>query len=785
MGKKSKRKKARQTTAEVIAEMRPLEPEAAPVRSVISRWISLHVLLIILLSLLAYSNTFESSFYFDDKPVIVKNPIIKDLRYFAQPSSARNFGGNFEYQTFKRRYFGYLTFALNYRFAGLNVTGYHILNLLIHISTALLLYFFVIISFRTPFLRKSSIEYYARYIALFTALLFACHPLQTQAVTYIWQRVTSLSTMFYLLSLVAFIKWRLSREGTGQEEREEGQQTAEYSQQGREAGSRESKGRTIFLYLISLFFAVVAMKTKEIAFMLPVMLTLYEMIFFEGKMKKRVLYLIPFLLTMLIIPLTLISIDKPIGDLIGDASETIKGHTELSRGEYLLAEFRVLITYLRLIFLPVNQNLDYDYPRYYSFFNIEVFTSFVFLALLFGVSIYLLYRYRVSVPQTRLISFGIIWFFVNLLLESSVIPLNNVIFEHRMYLPSVGVFSALTVAIFMVINRWKEYSRIITVILALIIIALTGATYARNSVWKDGITLWQDVVSKSPNNARAYHNLGNGYSDQGLFEQAIEQYQISIRLSPVYPQVHYNLGVAYESIGMIGKAIEHSQIAINQKPDYPEAHNNLGVAYVAKGMIKRAIEQYKIAKKLDPVDPEVHINLAAAYIKQGRLDDAVIEAREAIRLDASNADAYINLSSAYRKLRRHDEAIKAAEQALEVKPDYAVPYNNLGLIYAETRQFSKAKAAFNKAVSLDNDYTEAYSNLGALNMVLRKFYAAIEVLNKAAAIDPNHINARLNLGLAYFYIGKQEAAMKEYSILLKLSPDHANKLFSIISSDSP
>jgi hypothetical protein len=120
------------------------------------------------------------------------------------------------------------------------------------------------------------------------------------------------------------------------------------------------------------------MKTKETAFMLPVMVTLYEFIFFQGEIRKRVLYLVPILLTILIIPLTLINIDKPLGDLIGDISDETKGATTLSREAYLLTSFRVVVTYIRLLFLPINQNLDYDYPAYYSFFNIEVIISFFY-----------------------------------------------------------------------------------------------------------------------------------------------------------------------------------------------------------------------------------------------------------------------------------------------------------------------------------------------------------------------------------------------------------------------
>jgi Tfp pilus assembly protein PilF len=605
----------------------------------------------------------------------VKNPIIKDLRYFSEPSSARDFEGDFEYNAFKRRYIGYLTFALNYRLHGLNVTGYHIVNLFVHICTSIFLYFFIILTFKTPFLSNSAIREHSRQIALFTALLFACHPLQTQAVTYIWQRVTSLSAMFYLLSLVAYIKWRLPRD---------------------EAGLK-----TVPLYLISLISTIFAMKTKEIAFTFPVMLTLYEMIFFEGKIKKRVLYLIPFFVTMLIIPLTLINLDKPIGHLIGDASETIRGHTELSRGEYLLAEFRVLVTYLSLIFLPANQNLDYDYPRYYSFFNIEVLSSFVFLALLFSVSVYILFRYRDTSPHTRLISFGIIWFFINLLLESSIIPLNNVISEHRMYLPSVGVFSALTVAIFMVINRWKVYKRVITVMLIVIVMVLTGATYARNAVWKDEITLWQDVVNKSQKKARGYNNLGLAYKSKRLIDMAIEQYLAAIKINRFYHDAHYNLGIAYESKGLTDKAIRHYQKAIKLSPAYSKAYNNLGNIYASQGLIDMAIEQYLAAIKINRFYHDAHYNLGNVYVSKGLIDKAVEQYLLAVKYNPDHPNAHHNLGVAYYSKGLLEKAVKHYLVAIKLKPDYPKAYNNLGIAYKSQGDIEQAISAYKNALRLN------------------------------------------------------------------------------------
>ena len=148
-----------------------------------------HFVLITTICLIAYSNTLNAPFAFDDSAVIIENPIVKDLGYMVNPSEAKVHKGPFEYELFRRRYVGYLTFALNYRMHKLNVAGYHVVNLYIHIINALMVYWLVVLTFRTPFLSSSTLRARSNQVALFTGLFFACHPVQTQAVNYIWQRV--------------------------------------------------------------------------------------------------------------------------------------------------------------------------------------------------------------------------------------------------------------------------------------------------------------------------------------------------------------------------------------------------------------------------------------------------------------------------------------------------------------------------------------------------------------------------------------------------------------------
>jgi hypothetical protein len=287
---------------------------------------------------------------------------------------------------------------------------------------------------------------------------------------------------------VLYIKWRLTS---------------------KKAGSSFS-GRSLLYYVASIASAVLAMKTKEIAFTLPVVIFLYEWMFFEGRLKKRMLYLIPFFLTMLIIPLSLIGLDTPLGDLISDVSQATRVDERISRWDYLLTQFAVVVTYLRFVFLPINQNLDYDYPIYNTFLTPRVYLSFLLLLAVLGLGVYLLWRSRTGNRAYRLIAFGIFWFFITLSVESSIIPLMNVIFEHRIYLPGVGFLTALTAGTFLLLTRFgqKPLPAAGMAGFAIVISVFSAAAYARNNVWRTETALWQDCVAKSPQKARPHNNLG-------------------------------------------------------------------------------------------------------------------------------------------------------------------------------------------------------------------------------------------------------------------------------------
>ncbi len=546
-----------------------------------------HMAAIIFVVLLVYSNTLDAPFHFDDTNNIVYNPWIKDLRNFTDLDIIN--------KHFRSRYIGYLTFALNYSLHGLDVRGYHLVNIFIHILNSLLLYWLLTLTFRTPFFTVPGghlSDGSRNFIALFTALFFAVHPLQVQAVTYIVQRFTSLATLFYLLSLALYIKWR-----------EGGEQRTEWSASG------------ALLYTASFLSAFLAMNTKEIAFTLPVVMVLYEVLFFGGKMKirKRAFSLAPFFLVILLIPLALANTEGPLvfmkGVSMNEEAVNLSGErSSISRGDYLFTQFRVIVTYIRLLFLPVNQNIDHDYPVFNSFFSPEVVLSFL---LLVSVIISGMYLYRLSKrPENkdgswlRLISFGIFWFFITLAPESSVVPILDVIFEHRVYLPSIGFFIAFTAAVEAGRERWGDraaYAKKAVVYAVLtVVLALSGAAYAKNEIWKDDASLWRNAVEGSPNKARPHANLGLAYAKQGRTDEAIQEFETALKLVPHLVEVHYDLGVAYAAQGRIDEAIKEYQETIRLMPDHARAHNNLGLAYIDQGRTDDAIREFQILSRISP-----------------------------------------------------------------------------------------------------------------------------------------------------------------------------------------
>ncbi|WP_248341115.1 tetratricopeptide repeat protein [Anaeromyxobacter paludicola] len=529
---------------------------------------ALALLGVALLGAAAYANTFQVPFVADDLSSIVDNGLVRDLASYLP--------GGGGYAAARHRYVTYLTFALNYRLGGLEVAGYHLVNLLVHLANAALLFALVRGLFLAPRLARSALAPRRDAVALLAAALFVAHPLQTGAVTYVVQRLASLATLFYLLAAALYLSWRLRREA-----------------------GLAAPGR----YLGALLATLVAMKTKEIAFTLPLALLLLEASFFGRPGRRAWLGLAPFLLTLAVIPLTLLA---PAGGAGLAGAEAAVRAGAWSRHDYLVTQVAVVGTYLRLLVLPVGQNLDHDYPLQTTLFAPALAGPVAAIAGLLGLAAALYRRTgpraaRGLDPAWRLVGFGILWFFLALAVESSVVPIDDLIFEHRVYLPSAGLLAGAAAAAVLGVSRLRPaWRRAGAAALVAVVLALATATFLRNRTWSSAVSLWTDAAAKSPAKARARLNLGKALVEAGRPGDALPEYAAALRLDPGSPDLRNDLGVALLQLGRYDEAIAQLRLAVQLAPDYADAHTNLGMAYARKGLLREATEEMRRGMQLQP-----------------------------------------------------------------------------------------------------------------------------------------------------------------------------------------
>jgi protein O-mannosyl-transferase len=600
-----------------------LPPSALPLKSPLAAASSrqrhlLAVGFMAAVTLFAYANTFHVPFLFDDEPNILKNASVQ-LKTLSLQGLNEVIRANYNESL---RLFAYFTFALNYYFGGVQVLGYHLVNLLIHLGSGLALYGFLLLTFNLPSLRE---RYGSKAfpVALFSSLLFLCHPIQTQSVTYIVQRMTSLGGMFYLLAMLLYVKGRLA------------------------SGARSYLYLTgmVLSYLLGLF-------TKENVAILPLFIALYEFYFFQNlevsqKGKKALLYAAGFALGIGLL-MVLVWGQRYVDVMI--AGYKMRDFTLTER---VLTQFRVVLYYVTLLVwpLPSRLNLDYDFSTSHGILDPPA-TLFAIL-MVAGLIGYAVWRAK----KQPLVSYFILWYFGNLVIESSIFPL-EMVYEHRLYLPLVGPVVLFVVFIAGIWEKLRtritDTDTVVPLWVFFLVLSLLFAlwAYERNRVWKNGFTLWEDCVKKSPGKYRPYYNLGLDYYSSGRYQDSIDVLRVANRLKPGDVQVLNNLGAAYRKMGRNQEAIGAYQEALRLNPGEPEAYNNLGLAYYHSGRYPEASDAFREAVRLKPGAEEFHYNLGVTCTALANPLSAIEAYQNAIRIKQDYAQARVNLALSYLMIRK-------------------------------------------------------------------------------------------------------------------------------------
>lgn len=612
------------------------------------------MLLIALTGLIAYMNTLHAPFQFDDRFFITANPGL--IHPFSPPPDLDVADPSLN----KTRMVTMLSFALNLRLGGFETAGYHALNITIHLIDAMLVFGLAALLMRDMHNAKNTIP-------LIAALVFAAHPLHTQAVTYISQRATELATLFYLSTIVLY----------------------------GHARAETRKWRRNAFALAALLCTASAMNTKEIAFTLPLALALYEFMFLEGPRIKRIAMLTPFLLMMAILPVLLIDFSKSISGAIGGA--TIMSGS-MDRATYMMTQFGVVTHYLRLFLFPVGQNLDYDWPAYNTFAAPQVFLPFAILALLFGLGIF-------HIRRDRVISFGILFYFLALSVESSVIVLTDIIFEHRAYLPDAGLAIAIAALTHRYTGRGKGRQRAYIVIAMILVAALTVGAYKRNHTWGSEVRLWQDTKRKSPHKIRPFTNLASAYISEGRPDDAMRIAKEALAFE-IDPGTLVNLGASMLSLGKNEEAIKLLKNTISDSPNASAAYKTIGLAYMRQNNFEWAKDSFNMAAALNPLDADIYSNMSSLYGRIGDYSNALHYAQKAVDTNPYDSGTYINLALAHASMKNYGEAEAALRKSIALRSGNALAHYNLALIYIKSGNREGVQREYDALMRLQPDLAD-------------------------------------------------------------------------------
>ena len=518
---------------------------------------------------LIYANSFNASWHLDDYENIVQNSKIhiQDLSFksLKQTFFASSDRGIFA-ETSLYRPLPMLSFALNWYFGKNNVWGYHLVNIIIHCLTALLLYFCLYSLFLESPHGKTNFNPCA--IALLSALLWAIHPIQVQSVTYIVQRMTSLAGLFYLVSLLGYIRFRLSSQ----------------------------RSYKIQWLLCSFLAFMAAVMSKENAITLPLNILLLEFVFFKGLGKRSVqkqFYLVSLILLVVGGVLTTYV-------LMGNNFLGLLDNYDVrsfSPGQRLLTQPRVIAMYIGKIFFPLPYQYSIDHDLFHSTSILSPWTtlpSIIVSFALIGLGVACLVR----LPW---LGFGILFFFIAHGVESSMLSL-ELVFEHRNYVPSMFLFPPIALGLVGALEKYRNRSHMVYIALACfistIVISLGLGTRARNFDWHSEISLWEDALKKAPKSARSHQN-----------------YALALYRHSKKPDIDY----------IVKMNLEATELLDHKNSQYAEtvSFNNLSGLYRDQGDYHKALFYAEKAAEINPASNLLQYKLARCFVDTGKLEPAL------------------------------------------------------------------------------------------------------------------------------------------------------------------
>ncbi len=578
--------------------------------------------IIIVVGGLLYGFTLQFPFVFDDHIYLVDNPLFRDFRSFTFPghfvefaNKAKSMGLDPDLSTnLILRPVTYLTFYLNFVLGGLRPAGFRIVNIAIHCANAILLFHVVSHllrnSRRQVVLPAASIHF----ISASAAILFLVHPLQIESVTYVIQRFTSFATLWYLAVIFAHFA----------------------------STSTANKTAARIWRWSSVIALILGMLSKEFVFTAPFMLVSLDWLVVGTSLKSATKRAWPHFVCLPLIPILIVLTAWAQRDGNVDFGSALRVADPFAPKEYqyhyALTQPQVILTYLRLIFVPIGLNVDPDFPVSTSILQWRVLVSGLTIATIIAGTIFWC-RQRLSDARWSLILCGVIWFFLTLSIDSSVVPLPDLMAEHRSYLPSVGIFIALGCVADLLRERFPVRSQLRNMAIwgvAVWALFLGAATIVRNNVWRSELSLWGNTAANSPNKPRPWINLGGACAESGNLPEAANSFRRVITLQPNHVIAYRNLAKIENDLGRHKEAVAIGLVGLKYTPA--------------------------------PFDYKLYHELAAAYFQLGDLQNSITALRASVTAQPGYRMGHLALGELYRLVKEPELALRHYRAAAAIEP---------------------------------------------------------------------------------------------------------------------
>jgi len=611
-------------------------------------------------------------------------------------------------------------FWFEYRLWGDWYAGYHLVNVILHALSALLL---------VRILRRLAIPG-----AWFAGALWALHPVQVESVAWMTELKNTLSGVCYFASALLYLRFHRDR-------------------------SRKIYFAAFGLFILGLF-------AKSVIDTLPAALLL---LFYwqHGNLlwRRDVRPLIPFFLAGIAYGLLTAWVERT----LGGASSSEYDFSLLGRS---LIAGRAFWFYLGKLLWPAD--LVFSYPRWQI--SASTLWQYLFPAVALGLAAWLVWMRKRwgRGPIVALLYFAGTLFpalgFVN------IIPFRySFVADHFQYLACAGPIVLFSTGMERLRGlSIKRYPLAVPGLCAILLALLGILTWRQSREYCDIETLWRATIARNPQSWLAHNNLGAALLKQGRPEEAVGEFREALRINPSNTDAHNDLGTALLKEGQIGGAIEEFNEALRIDPANADVHNNLGNLLLQQGRIPDAIAQYQQALRINPSLADASYNLGYVFLQQGRLEEAVGEFREALQINPDYEDACYNLATALAQQGRNDEAIDQYRQALRINPSNAGAHNNLGLTLFRQGQIEDAIAEFREAVRIDPADAEAHYNLGFVLFHHGQTAEAIAQLNEDLRINPADPEDLRTLAAAYAAGSQFSNAVQTAQTALQMAQAQAN-----------